>query len=159
MKTLVAYYSLSGNVKEAAEKLSKEFDADLLRLEPVKDIPGKGFWMFFLGGYMATFEKRTKLKDFSSYDLESYDRILLGTPVWASKATPAANEFIKKCGCKEKIYGVFTSSGSGNDEKCLNILDKKLDNLKFAASLADKNNEELAQYNDDVLNEFIGNLR
>ena len=159
MKTLVAYYSLSGNVKEAAEIIAKELDADLLRLEPVKDIPTKGFKMFMQGGGMATFALGTRLKDYSSYDLESYDRIILGTPVWAGKSTPAVNEFIRKCGCKEKIYGVFTSAGSGNNDKCLDILDKKLDNLKFAASLADKQNAEMAQYNEEVLNEFIGNLK
>jgi len=159
VKTLVAYYSLTGNVEEAAKKVAEVFSADLLKLEPVKEIPQNGFMMFMKGGFLASFGKGTKLKDYSSYNLEEYDRIILGTPVWASRPTPAVNEFIKKCGCKEKIYGVFTASGGGDNDKCLDILDKKLDNLKFAASLADKKNPEVAQFNDEVLQEFIDNLR
>jgi len=159
MKTLIAYYSFTGNVEEAARKLSGILNADLLKLEPVKDIPKQGFKMFMVGGMKASFGMGTRLRSYADVDLESYDCIILGTPVWASKPAPAVNEFIKKCGCKEKIYGVFTSSGGGDNDKCLDILDKKLDNLKYAASLADRGNQDMAKYNEEVLKDFIDNMQ
>lgn len=156
MKTLVAYYSLTGNVKEIAEKLAKAFDADILRIEPVKEIPSSKFGRFMIGGMKATFGCCVPMKPYDM-DLEVYDRIVLGTPVWAGKPASVVNTFVKECGCKEKIYGVFTSSMSGDGRKCVNILDKKLDNMKFAVCLADRNGK-LVELNDEVMQDFIDHM-
>ena len=159
MKTLIVYYSLSGNVKEKAEELAEKLSADLLRIEPVKEIPTDSRnKMIMTGGMYATFGILPKLKPLG-VDLEPYDSIILGTPVWAGKPAVAASAFVKTCGCPEKIYGVFTCSGSGNNDKCLDYLEKRLDNLKYAASFADNYNEELAKYNDEVMADFLGNMQ
>ena len=50
MKRLVVYYSLSGNTKEAAEKIAKGLDADLLQLETVKAMPKSFAAQIVVGG-------------------------------------------------------------------------------------------------------------
>ena len=50
MKRLVVYYSLTGNTEEAAEKIGKALNADLLRLETVKDMPKSFAARMFVGG-------------------------------------------------------------------------------------------------------------
>lgn len=158
MKTLVVYYSLEGNTKEAAEQIAKAISADLLELKPIKDVPKEGGKKFFLGGMKAMFGTGTKLQTIESNPLE-YDRIILGTPVWAGKPAPAIKTFLKKYEVKDKVSSLFTFSGSGNDEKCVANLKKKLPQMKHTITLIDRNNAKLATSNADKLNSFIGALQ
>ena len=154
MKTLVVYYSLEGNTKEAAEHIAKAISADILELKPVKDVPKEGFKKFFLGGMKAIFGPGTKLQQVDCNPLE-YERIILGTPVWAGKPAPAFKTFLKNYDLKDKVSGVFTFSGSGNNEGCVSILKKKLPQIKNTVSLIDRGNAELAANNEENLNNFI----
>ena len=51
MKTAIVYYSLEGNTKYVADKitaiLKESCEVDVLRLEPEKSYPDKGFKKFF----------------------------------------------------------------------------------------------------------------
>ena len=46
MKTAVVYYSMSGNTEQIAKKLAEKLGADVIRIEPVKENPSKGFKKF-----------------------------------------------------------------------------------------------------------------
>ncbi|HKM35927.1 MAG TPA: flavodoxin [Lachnospiraceae bacterium] len=154
MKTLVVYYSLEGNTKEAAETIAKELSADLLRLVPVKDTTKERNFKFMIGGMKATFGMGTKLEAYD-FNRNEYDQIILGTPVWASKPSLAVNQFLKETSNLDKITGVFTCSGGGDNDKCIMVLKKKIKNLKNEVALADKNNKELAAKNEEKLSGFI----
>lgn len=158
MKTLVVFYSNAGNTKAAAERIANELSADLLRLIPVKEIPGEGFGKFFLGGMKATFGWGTKLVKYD-LDLKEYDQIILGTPVWASGPAPAVNRFLKKIGDTSKITSVFTCSASGDNDKCIRKLAKKIPDLKRNVSLWDNKFPEHAKDNDSGLKGFIEKCR
>lgn len=154
MKTLVVYYSLEGNTKEAAEMIGKELNADLLRLVPVKDISKERDFKFILAGMKAMFGWGTKLEAYD-INMNEYDQIILGTAVWASKPSIAVNQFFKANKHLSKITGVFTCSGGGDNDKCIRVLKKKLKNLKNEVALADRNNQEMAAKNQVKLNDFI----
>ena len=158
MKTLVVYYSNAGNTDAAAQIIAKELSADLLRLIPEKEIPKEGIRRFFLGGMKSTFGWGTKLK---KYDLRmnEYDQIILGTPVWASSPCPAVNRFLKKIQDTSKITSVFTCSASGDNDKCMKILKKKIPGLKRYVSLYDRKFPEHARENDYGLKGFIEKCR
>lgn len=158
MKTLVVYYSLEGNTKEAAEKIAKDISADILELKPVKDVPKEGGKKFLFGGIKAVFGTGTKLQKIESNPLD-YDRIILGTPVWAGKPAPAIKTFLKKYEVKDKVTSLFTLSGSGNDKGCVANLKKKLPQMKHTVTLFDRNNTEQAAGNEEKLNTFIEALR
>jgi Flavodoxins len=157
MKTLVVYYSLEGNTKEAAEKIASSLGADIMALVPVKDIPKKGLLKFLHGGAGATKGKGTELQPYSK-DASSYDAIIIGTPVWAGKPCMAVNQFLTDLKTPDKIIGAFAFAG-GSAEKCLTGLCEKHPSIKYKVSLADRNSKKLAPENEGKLSAFIEELK
>ncbi len=155
MKNLVVYYSLEGNTQKAAEKIAQGLNADILKLEPVKDVP-KNNGKYFIGGMQAMFGACVKIKPIKLNPKE-YDRIILGTPVWADKAAPAVNTFLKKYNVEDKVTALFTVSGGGNNERCESNMKKKLHHLKAIVALTDVKNP-ISSENDRRLKDFVGEL-
>ena len=94
MKRLVVYYSLSGNTREAAQKIADKLDADLLELETVKAMPKSFAAQIFVGGGQVVMNHIPKLKPIDK-DINNYDEIILGSPIWNSKGVPAINAFLQ----------------------------------------------------------------
>ena len=65
MKTLVAYYSRSGNTRFVAQKIAEGLDADLCEIVDKKNRNGK--WVFLTGGYSAFREKLTEIEVTKSF--------------------------------------------------------------------------------------------
>lgn len=80
--TLIAYYSLEGNIDFVARELAKEIGADLFRIETVKAYPERGLAKFFHGGKDTVMGARPELKA-PLPDLSAYSTVVLGMPVWA----------------------------------------------------------------------------
>lgn len=154
MKLLVVYYSHDGNTKEYAERIAAEKGADIMELKPVKDIPNGKFAKIMTGGFLASFGFGTGLHS-TGISPVIYEKIVLGTPVWAGKPCAAVNEFLKKNEVADKITSVFTLSGSGDNEKCVAVLKKKLPGLENTVSLADKYNQELYKENEEKFIQFM----
>ena len=159
MKTIIVYYSLDGNTAAAAEALAKRIDADLCEIQPVKPIISAGkptFRTLMQGGGQVTFGLCPKIKEFS-LDLADYDRIILGTPVWAGRCAAPVTSFLKKYCPKhaltDKITAAFTLSGSGDDTRCVRQLRKLLPQLGQTVSLAD-GRSPLSQENSTRLAKF-----
>ena len=157
MKTLVVYYSLEGNTKDAAEKIASALGADIMELVPVKDIPKKGLLKFLHGGSGATMGKGTELQPYTK-DASSYDAVIIGTPVWAGKPCTAINQYLSDLKTPEKIIGAFAFAG-GSADKCLSILREKLPSIRHTVSLADRNSKKLASENESKLSAFIEELK
>ena len=160
MKTLVVYYSLEGNTKEAAETIAEALGADVMVLQPVKDIPKKGLLKFLHGGAGATKSKGTELKPYT-HDAASYDAIILGTPVWAGRPSMAMNQFLSDLTAPEKVVGAFAFAAGGprNCEKCLRILKEKMPSIRYTVGLSDRGNKKMAGENGALLHGFIESLK
>ena len=163
MKTIIVYYSLDGNTAKAAQELAKAIGADLCRIEPVKPIVSAGkptFRTIMTGGAQVTFGICPELKEFST-DLSQYERIVLGTPVWAGKCASFVRTFAKKYAKRhhlsDKVTAVFTLSGSGDNTGCLADLKKLLPQIGANVSLVDRSHS-LSEENEKKLNEFAGEL-
>ena len=159
MKTVNVYYSLDGNTKQAAEALAEQTGADICPIEPVKPLVSKGkpsFGNIMKGGGQVTFGICPKLREFP-LDLAAYDRIILGTPVWAGKCAAPVYSFVRKhCpkhGLAERVTAAFTLSGSGDNSGCVVQLQKLLPNIRETVSLAD-GKSPLAQENSTKLARF-----
>ena len=131
MKTLVVYFSLEGNTAYVADKIKEKTGADLLRLVPKKAYHDKGFAKFFWGGKSAVMAEKPDLEEIS-VNLDEYDRIVFGFPVWASNFTPPIRTFIEdnREQLKGKQFVAFAcQSGAGAEKafaklaKCLGIDD------------------------------------
>lgn len=156
MKRLIVYYSLSGNTEEAAKKIAKELGADLLKLETVKAMPKSFAAQIMVGGGQVAFNHIPKLKPFD-VDPDSYDEIILGSPIWNSKGVPAVNAFLKDGKAAAKVTSLFFLSGGGEVQKGLTAITKLLPNLKNTVSLLDKKHED-SKDNDAKLAEFVRSI-
>lgn len=130
MRTLITYYSYSGITAEVAEifsqVLQKKGEVRAQRLKPKKEIT------LFAGQCMAArFGKRCELEDGILFEVNAYDLIVIGLPVWAFAPTPAINTYLDKLsGLNGKKVIVLITSGSGMGvNMCFkairNILQKK----------------------------------
>ena len=164
MKTAIVYYSLEGNTKYTADKiadiLKASCEVDVIRIEPEKSYPDKGFKKFFWGGKSAVMAETPALKPYE-FDVTQYDRIIFGTPVWASTFTPPVRTFINdNPGVKEKQIAVFTCFSGGGADKALAKLQKFLEIEKFTAELILVDPKVKVKEADDVLiSEFCEKLK
>lgn len=120
MKTIVVYYSLEGNTKYVAETISAIIGAELLELEPVKPYP-TGKFTKFISGKDALSHARPELKPYE-FDPEAYDRIVIGTPVWAGAPAPPVNTFLSENDLSGKNTCFYATSGGGNADKCISSM-------------------------------------
>ncbi len=116
-KTLVAYFSASGVTKRVAENLAKATDGALYEIRP--EIPYTNAdlnWMDKKSRStieMKDKSSRPKLADHEA-DIESYDRIFLGFPIWWYVAPTIINTFLESYNFSGKTIILFaTSGGSG----------------------------------------------
>lgn len=94
MKTVIVYYSMSGNTKYAAEKMAEMLSADLIPLVPRKAYPDSGFKKFFWGGKSALMGDKPALEPYA-FDGDGYDLIIFGSPVWAGTFVPPLRTFLE----------------------------------------------------------------
>lgn len=157
MKRLVVYYTLSGNTEIAANTIAEKLGADILRLETVKSMPKSFAAQLIVGGRQVMMHHIPELKPFS-LDVNDYDEIILGSPIWNSKGVPAINAFLKDEKAAAKVTSLFFLSGGGEIEKGLAAITKKLPNLKNTVSLLDKKHENSDQ-NDAKVAEFVAGIK
>ena len=94
MKTLIVYYSLTGNTEDTARRIAQQTGADLLRLVPANPYKDKGFAKFFFGGKSAVMAESPVLAPYE-VNLAAYDRVVFGFPVWAGTFAPPIRTFIR----------------------------------------------------------------
>ncbi|MDD5017742.1 MAG: hypothetical protein PHO15_06570 [Eubacteriales bacterium] len=127
MKTAVVFYTRDGSTKVAAKVIGEKFDADVFELEEAKK-RGNSPGAFICAGFGAAIGRRSKLKNAYARDMKDYDRICIGTPIWAAKATPAVNAFTHALEPKGKEIIIFTLQA----DKDLDASKKGADILKKA---------------------------
>lgn len=112
MRTLIAYFSRGGATKKAAERLQKVTNGGIFEITTDKNY---GNYFTALGVSRKEFSAQelpkvlTKIKNF-----DSYDRILLGFPIWFGKAPQVVMSFISQYDFAGKdVYPFCTSGASG----------------------------------------------
>lgn len=113
MKTCVAYFSRSGNTKKAAEYLADKIGATSIVLNDPTNY--QGVIGFLKGGMRASFARKAKLDDAVYQKISGFERIILATPVWAGKATPAINAVLSNVDFQGKTVYVLTTQA---DPEC-----------------------------------------
>ena len=121
MKTLVVYYSQSGNAQWMAERISSALSADMLRLVPKKAYPEKGIRKYFFGGGSAVIKEAPELEPYK-VNLEQYGQIVFVTPVWAGTVTPPLRTFIQEENLDGKHFAFAACSLGGSPEKTFSAL-------------------------------------
>jgi hypothetical protein len=109
MKSLVLYYSNSGNNRYLAKRFSKSLSCDLEEIKPLAGIL-PFLIIFSLAGISAGIRK---LK----HDLKTFDRIIFCGPLWMGRLCSPVKDALLKCrGLSAKLY-FATCCGSSDDAK------------------------------------------
>lgn len=112
MKKLIVFYSLEGNTRFVAQKMGEAISADLLEVKPQKDISAKGFMRYVWGGKAAMKKETPELLPLTK-NIEDYDVLLIGTPVWAGTYAPALNTLFHNHSVHGKKIALFCCHAGG----------------------------------------------
>lgn len=113
MKTLVVYFSATGTTKAAAQRLAKEFNADL----DWRDKNSRSTLE------MKDKSSRPAIKGHCD-NIADYDVVWIGFPVWWYTAPTIVNTFIEAHDLSGKTLNVFATSGSSDVKGSYNDLKK-----------------------------------
>ena len=116
-KKLVAYFSASGTTRKIAEIIAQVAEADLYEIMP-KQPYSKGDlnWMDKKSRSSVEMSDKKIRPEISNPDaqVEKYDEIILGFPIWWYVAPTIINTFLEKYDFSGKKIVLFaTSGGSG----------------------------------------------
>jgi len=135
MKSLVVYYSLTGKTKLVAQAIAETLNATLVEIEERRPIPIP--FVYLSGGFAAITNRGTKINPID-IDLKQYETIFIGSPVWASRPTPAINSFIYQTNFEGRSIIPFFTMAGDNAEKALANITAKIERSqgKVAGSFA-----------------------
>jgi flavodoxin len=125
MKSLVVFYSLTDKTKLVSQTIAKALNATLLEIEEAKPRKLKSA-TYLTAGFAAIRDKRTAINPVD-VDLRQYDTIFIGSPIWASRPTPAINSFIYASNFEGKSVVPFFTMGGNNAEKALQNITAKIE--------------------------------
>ncbi len=112
-KTLVAYFSRSGNTELMAYQIAELKNGSILNIE------AGDYKIGFTGWVRAMFDARnTKaIISYARIDLSAYDTIYIGSPIWLYSPAPPVFEFARNNDFTGKKVILFNSMNSKFDQK------------------------------------------
>ncbi|RPJ53302.1 MAG: ArsR family transcriptional regulator [Methanobacteriota archaeon] len=123
MTICIIYHSYSGITRGIAEKVQAACGGDLVEVRPRTAYTT--LTAYTVGCMRARNETPDPIEP-ASIDVSAYDLIVIGTPVWAWKATPAINGAVAALkGCQGKRAVLFATCGAQTGDT-LPILAKAL---------------------------------
>lgn len=132
MKKLIAYFSVSGVTKHAAEQLASLTGADLYEIRPEKPYSRED-----LDWRNKQSRSSLEMMDPSSRpalaksvpDVSSYDMVYIGFPVWWGVAPRPVNTFIESAHLEGRPVYIFATSGGSGIDYALNDMKKNYPSL------------------------------
>ncbi len=119
MKTLVAYFSASGNTASLANRLAKAAGADLFEIKPEK--PYTDADLKWTNPLARCNKEKIGKKDVPIADkienFDEYDMIYIGFPVWYYAAPNIIETFVKSYDFTGKKVALFATSGGSDITK------------------------------------------
>lgn len=152
MKTLIVYFSCSGNTKDVSLKLAKVTGFDVFEIEPSiiyseEDLDWKNE-NSRSSMEMKNSQSRPEIKN-RVKAIEQYDTIYIGYPIWWDVAPRIINTFIESYDLSNKKIITFCTSGSDA------IDNSTLDLIKKYPKLNIVNGKRLFTNNDETISSLL----
>jgi flavodoxin len=120
-RTLVAYFSRSGNTRVVAGLIHRALDADLFEIRPARPYPED---------YLQTVEQARQERDrgyepaleATAPQIDRYDTVYLGFPIWGETTPPVIRSFLSAQALAGKTLIPFITHGGyglGNSQSVL----------------------------------------
>ena len=115
-RTLVAYYSRSGNTRFAAETIARAVNADLFEIKPFVPYPAE--YKDCVAAAKAEIEVKARPTLATGLiNAGDYDTIYVGSPVWCGVMAPPVATFLSMTDLTGKNVIPFFTHGGGGAEK------------------------------------------
>ena len=115
MKTLVVYYSKTGNTKVVAEEIARSLGADIERIVETQ-AKRQGILGFLRSGRDGMLQRESTIATPKAHPSD-YDRVLIGSPVWGWNLAPAVRSYLSSSNLASKHVGLFCTMGSSGHDK------------------------------------------
>jgi flavodoxin len=155
MKALVIFYSRTGTTKKVAESISSALRCDVEEIIDPKNRSGPIGYL--KSGRDAMMKKIAKI-DRAKRDPADYDTIIIGTPVWAGRMTPAIRTYIMRYGEHLPNVAFFCTQGGSGGENTLAEM-SELCKKPARAEIILRTKEVMDGSYSEKLKEFINKLR
>lgn len=123
MKTLVVYYSRTGNTRKVAESISKMLKCDIEEIVDMKN--RKGILGFLGAGRDTVFNKLTRIN--VKKDPSEYDMVIIGTPIWVGNMTVAIRTYLNLYKGKFKHVAFFCTMGGSGDKRAFKNMEELIE--------------------------------
>lgn len=128
-KTLVVYYSASGNTKDVAEKIAKITEADLFEIEPVEPYTDDDLDWTDDDSRVSREHDDESLRDVELVSTtvdnwDSYDTVYIGYPIWWGIAAWPVDNFVKENDFTEKTVIPFCTAATSGIGDSGNLLEE-----------------------------------
>ena len=134
MAILVIYFSQTGTTKGAAEKIAGLKKADLVEIKPQRPYE-MSYGKTVLTSMKEIFTKARPTLAMEIPDVQKYDRILIGFPVWCGVAPNVVLTLLDALDLNGKHVAVFTTSGATKPLKLVIKLKKSYPQAKWHKEL------------------------
>lgn len=129
-KTIIAYYSYSGNTRFVAEQIQEVTHGDCWEIQPQKPYPLQ---------YNACVEQARKEIQTNFHpellsrleNLSDYEVIFVGSPNWWSTIAPPVATFLSQGDFSGKIIIPFITHGGGGMARCMESVQKLCPHAKI----------------------------
>lgn len=155
MKSLVVFYSLTGNTRLAASKIAAMLDADL---EPVLDLGSyKGFWGYMRAGYDSLRDHEASIRPPRTTP-HGYDLVVAAGPIWAGRIAPPLRSYLRKFSGDFRNIAFCVTRGGSSPEKALAQMES-LSGASPTAKLALTAGEIANGRDGQPVNDFVETLK
>lgn len=133
MKTLVVYYTRTGNTKFAAETIAAELGADIEAVVDLKNRQGR--LAYLPAGRDARQGKETQIAPTKRVPTD-YDLVIIGQPIWNRSLTPAIRTYLNRTDLSGKKVGLFFSDSALGLDQAVEKTKALMPNSTFVGELA-----------------------
>ena len=135
MKSLIVYFSCSGTTKSVAQKIAEVIHGDLYQIQPLHPYTSDD-----LNWNDKSSRSSLEMNDMTSRpemiknlkNLEQYDNIFVGFPIWWDVAPTIINTFLESYDLSgKKVIPFATSGGSGTRKADIYLKESCYENVKL----------------------------
>ena len=140
-KTLVAYFSRSGNTRVVAGLIQRSLGADVFEIRPASPYPED---------YLETVEKARVERDEGIEPalerridaIAAYETVYLGFPIWGETAPPVIRSFLRAHDLSGKVLVPFITHGGYGPGTSLSVLEAHAPNAALKDAFAMEADQE-----------------
>ncbi len=141
MSNLIIFYSRANTTKKVAEFIQEQVGGELLQIIDKKN--RQGALSYLTSAVEGVMNADTEI-EYPKVNLQDYDTIYLGTPVWASSPSIPVKKFLKENDFNNTNVVTFATMKSGGDKSTTNKMNETIKemggNVLFSFGIKESSN-------------------